>query len=128
MRISEAAEMAGLTADTIRFYERVGLLDRIPRGSDGHRDFGAQELRWLRLFERLRSTGMPLTEMKQYAALARQGEGTYSAREAILARHRSRLDEQQAKIETCRHLIEEKISTYRRLAQDKTSTDRSGST
>lgn len=115
MRIAEASEISGLSCDTIRFYERMGLLDQIPRGLAGHRNFGAQELRWLKLFERLRATGMPLTEMKTYAELAREGHGTLAQRHDILERHRYRLDEQQEKIEACRELIDEKLENYRKL-------------
>lgn len=112
MKIAEASKVTGLPADTIRFYEREGLLDRLPRSTDGHRSFGAQDLRWLKTFERLRSTGMPLSEMRQYVTLAREGDGTLSARREMLERHRLRLDEQQAKIEACRELIDEKIAVY----------------
>lgn len=112
MKIAEASEVTGLPADTIRFYEREGILDRIARGADGHRSFGPKDLRWLKTFERLRSTGMPLNEMKQYADLVRQGDVSLSARREMFEQHRLRLNEQQAKIEACRALIDDKIAIY----------------
>lgn len=115
MKIAEAAERSGLSADTIRFYERERLLPTIERGRDGHRRFNKDALRWLNLFERLRSTGMPLAEMKRYAALAAQGPETFTERRAMLEQHHERLAATQAKIDACRALINEKIATYRTL-------------
>ena len=115
MKIAEAAERSGLSADTIRFYEREGLLPAIERGRDGHRRFSNEALRWLNLFERLRSTGMPLADMKRYAALSAQGVETFTERREMLERHHERLAAAQARINACRALIDEKIATYRSL-------------
>lgn len=112
MKIADASAESGLSADTIRFYERQGLLEDIERGPDGHRAFSPKDLRWLKLFERLRSTGMPLAEMKRYAVLAREGDGTHPMRLQMLEKHRLRLNEMQLRIDTCRALIDEKISIY----------------
>lgn len=123
MKIAEAAERSGLSADTIRFYEREGLLAAIERGRDGHRRFSSETLRWLNLFERLRSTGMPLTEMKRYAALSAQGAETFAERRAMLEQHHERLATTQAKIDSCRELIDEKIATYRSLETGRAELD-----
>ncbi|SMX29992.1 HTH-type transcriptional regulator AdhR [Pelagimonas phthalicica] len=112
MKIAEAAAESDLSADTIRFYEREGLVGPIARSPDGHRAFSAKDLRWLRLFERLRSTGMPLNEMRRYAELARSGDATLALRKAMLVRHQHRLEHQQSRINACRTLIEEKIVLY----------------
>ncbi|MEE2943912.1 MAG: MerR family transcriptional regulator [Pseudomonadota bacterium] len=117
MKISEAAAKTDLSADTIRFYERAGLLPDIARSSDGHRAFSGQDLRWLRLFERLRSTQMPLTDMKRYVDMAQMGEGTLTERREMLEKHALALDMQQAKIDACRALLDEKIETYRSLEE-----------
>lgn len=119
MRISEAALQSRLSADTIRFYEREGLLQPIARSPQGSREFSAQDLRWLRLFERLRSTGMPLADMKRYADLAQAGPSTASARRQMLQAHLKRLDEQQSKIDACRSLVEGKIATYQSLEREQ---------
>lgn len=116
MRISEAAAQSGLGVDTIRYYEKEGLLGTIARGQDGHRVFSAENLRWLQLFEKLRATRMPLVDMKRYAALAHQGDATLVARRDMLRAHRDRLDQQEARIQACRALIDQKISTYEALA------------
>lgn len=115
MKIAEATAESGLSADTIRFYERQGLLGRIERGPDGHRSFSAKDLRWLKLFERLRSTGMPLVDMKRFAELAREGDRTRPLRLEMLKQHLVRLNEMQERIDNCRALIDEKISVYSTL-------------
>ena len=73
----------------------------------------------MRLFERLRSTKMPLRDMKRYVALAQQGDNTFAARREMLELHAARLDAQQSKIDACRTLITEKIETYSTLEQDQ---------
>lgn len=111
MKISEAAAQSGLSVDTIRFYERAGLLPRLERGADGHRVFTPRDLRWLRMFERLRATHMPLKEIRTYVELSRDPETT-EERRAILEAHRVALDHQQAQIDACRALLEEKLAHY----------------
>lgn len=115
MKIAEAAAQSGLSTDTIRYYERIGLLAHVARSSDGHRAFTGHDLRWLRMFERLRSTGMPLAQVKRYAQLAREGQGTIGERRTMLEEHRGRLDVQQRQLNDCRALIDEKIENYLRL-------------
>lgn len=112
MKIAEAAARSGLSIDTIRFYERAGLLPIVERGPDGHRRFSAEVLRWLVLFERLRSTGMPMREMKRYADLTLEGEATMGERLVILEGHLVRIAAQDARIQACRALIEHKIAEH----------------
>ena len=111
MKISEAAAQSGLSVDTIRFYERAGLLPRLQRGADGHRVFTPTDLRWLRMFERLRATHMPLKVIRSYVELSRD-PGSAAERRAILEAHRAEFNEQQARIDACRDLREEKIRHY----------------
>lgn len=119
MKIAEAARRSDLSADTIRFYEREGLIGPITRGPDGHRVFTAQDLKWLNLFERLRATGMPMADMKRYADLTRLGARTYFQRRKILEHHLSQIDLQLQKIDDCRTLINDKIKTYLQLETEK---------
>lgn len=115
MKISEAAAESGLSVDTIRFYERAGLLPRVERGGDGHRVFSPTDLRWLRMFERLRATHMPLKAIQTYVELSRDPDSS-ATRRAILEAHREELDKQQAQIDACRALLDEKIRHYDSLA------------
>lgn len=110
--IQEAAEESGLTAHTIRWYERIGLLDRVPRGSDGRRRFGAGDLEWLDLLVKLRRTGMPVAEMVRYAELVRAGAGI-EERLALLGRHRERVVAALAAQQECLGFLDYKIDLYR---------------
>jgi DNA-binding transcriptional MerR regulator len=74
--IAEAAEHLGLSTDTLRYYERDGLLlQSVGRASSGHRRYTSTDLSWITMITRLRSTGMPIREVRAYAALCRSGDG-----------------------------------------------------
>lgn len=92
--IGEVAQVSGLTRDTLRWYERIGLMDYIGRDSSGKRRFSDQDLRWLHLIGCLRATGMSVADMVHYAQLVRAGDATTpqrlemfrNTREGVLAR------------------------------------------
>ena len=77
--IGEAAEKCGLSQYTLRWYERIGLLGHIDRGSDGRRRFSDADLDWLSLLTKLRATGMPVRDMQRYAELVRSAPATPNA-------------------------------------------------
>lgn len=74
LTIQEVAERTALSPHTLRYYERVGLLEAPDRAASGHRRYGEGDLEWLTLLKRLRATGMPIREMRRYAELVRQGD------------------------------------------------------
>ncbi len=113
LTIAEAAAATGLTPHTLRYYERDGLLlDAVERASSGHRRYTERDLGWIHLLTRLRATGMPIREIREYADLVRQGEGTEPQRMALLQAHRDAVRAQLA--EATEHLaaIEMKIDVY----------------
>ncbi|MCU0800880.1 MAG: MerR family transcriptional regulator [Rhodobacteraceae bacterium] len=116
MRIEEAAKMTGLSVDTIRFYERIGMLPPLSRDSRGWRRISGNALEWLGNLARLRATGMPMAEMKRFAALVHQaGPVTAAARAerlAILLAHRERLAQRRAEIAAAAAYLDHKISVY----------------
>jgi DNA-binding transcriptional MerR regulator len=119
LTISDAAEVTGLSAHTLRYYERAGLmLDRVPRAASSHRRYTDEEIRWVTLLTKLRSTGMPIRRIREYAELVRAGEGTEAERLALLEGHRRAVLEQLAAIQSNLEAIETKIDFYReRLSQ-----------
>jgi DNA-binding transcriptional MerR regulator len=76
-----------LTAHTLRYYERVGLMGSVGREANGHRVYGPQDSQWVSFLHHLRETGMSIREMQRYCALRDQGEGTLQQRLALLERH-----------------------------------------
>src|SRR5689334_15886809 len=74
--IQQVAEQTGLSVDTLRYYERIGLIEPVRRAENGHRRYGQHDIAWLQLLIRLRETGMPLAQMSRFAQLRRQGAAT----------------------------------------------------
>lgn len=90
LTIAEAAHRTGLSAHTLRYYERAGLLLDVAReGSSGHRRYGEGDLEWIDLVTKLRSTGMPIRQIRRYAELVRSGPGNEAERLEMLEAHRA---------------------------------------
>jgi len=113
MPIAEAAAKAGVSVHTLRYYERAGLLAPIERNGSGHRRYSTRDVEWIVMITRLRSTGMPIRRVREYAELVHAGEGNEAERLALLEEHRADVKRQLA--ETQRHLeaIDYKINLYR---------------
>jgi len=113
LSIAEAAEVTGLTTHTLRYYERDGLLlGSVDRASSGHRRYTDQDLSWIRMVTRLRSTGMPIREVRQYADLVRAGDGNEAERLELLRAHRDRVRQQLTEVASHLEAIEFKIDLY----------------
>lgn len=112
MRIAEAASKSGLSVDTIRYYEKSGLVPGIRRGPDGHRRFTGENVDWLTLLYWLRKTGMPLKTMNRFAALYREGDRTMPDRKAILLEHAEHLKKRRSDLDRCEEILACKIAIY----------------
>jgi DNA-binding transcriptional MerR regulator len=113
LTIAEAAERTGLTAHTLRYYERDGLMrTAVRRSAAGHRAYEEADLVWISLISKLRSTGMPIRDVKLYAALVRAGEGNEAERLALLRAHRERVLAQLDEVRSHLGAIEYKIDLY----------------
>jgi DNA-binding transcriptional MerR regulator len=110
---SQAAEQSGFSLDTLRYYERIGLLDGIDRAPSGHRRFRGEDLEWLGVLRCLRDTGMPIAQMRRYAELARGGQATLTERMCLLTEHDARVGEQIALLQAQRAHLRDKIDWYR---------------
>jgi DNA-binding transcriptional MerR regulator len=110
---SQAAEQSGFSLDTLRYYERIGLLNGIGRAPSGHRRFGDDDIEWLGVLRCLRDTGMPIARMRRYAELARNGEPTLAERLCLLTEHDAQVSERIASLQAQRQHLQEKIDWYR---------------
>ena len=110
---SLAAEQSGFSLDTLRYYERIGLLDGVDRAPSGHRRFDDDDLEWLGVLRCLRDTGMPIADMRRYAELARGGEATHAERLDLLTGHDMRVQERITLLRAQRKHLQEKIDWYR---------------
>jgi DNA-binding transcriptional MerR regulator len=87
--IAEAAEATGTSVDTLRYYERAGVLPDIARSPSGQRLYSDDDLGWIAFVRRLRATGMSMRRIEEYATMVRAGEGTVADRRALLEAHRA---------------------------------------
>jgi DNA-binding transcriptional MerR regulator len=110
--IAQAASEVGLTAHTLRYYERIGLASSPPRGVDGRRRYTQKNLDWLRLITRLRSTGMSVSEMCRYGQLVRAGPDTIPERRALLKAHRDDVHRRITELQADLAVIDLKIENY----------------
>ncbi|WP_108652409.1 MerR family transcriptional regulator [Dongshaea marina] len=112
MNIKEFSSRVGVSAHTIRYYEKIGVLREIRRSSSGHRFFNGQDLKWMEFVLRLKDMGMPLSQIQRYAELREQGDTTMQERKALLEAHveivRQRLAIEQEHLRN----IQDKIALY----------------
>ncbi len=118
LTIEQVAERTGLSAHTLRYYERIGLLDPVGRATSGHRRFAAKDLAWIEFLTRLRATGMPIRHMQEFAALRRQGDTTIAARRALLEAHQQMVQTQIEELQRNLEVITRKIETYHQMEEN----------
>ena len=111
--IGEAARLTGLSAHTLRYYERIGLIAPIRRRAGRRRDDEA-DLQWVGFLHQLRATGMPIRQMKEYADLLRRGPETATRRTQMLEGHRDKVVAQIAELSGHLATLERKIDLYRK--------------
>ncbi|GII62040.1 MerR family transcriptional regulator [Sphaerisporangium krabiense] len=109
----QVAEETGFSLDTLRYYERIGLLEPIERNSAGQRRFNDSHLSWLTMVRCLRTTGMPIAEMVRFAQLVRGGDETITDRIALLEAHDREVEAQIAELKEKQAAIQRKIGYYR---------------
>ena len=112
LRIGEIASRTGRSIHTIRWYETQGLIPGVVRDRGGRRVYSEHHIRWLDLMERLRRTGMSITQMREYTTLAKQGDAVLEQRRALLAGHQVRVRENIIRWTEALTLIDAKIEFY----------------
>lgn len=110
--IAVAAERSGLSIDTLRYYERIGLIDPPERDHGGRRLYSQRHLDWLAFLIKLRTTGMPIRTMREYAELQRRGDATVSRRKQLLVDQRAEVRERIAELQACLGVLDYKITMY----------------
>ncbi|AVZ72807.1 MerR family transcriptional regulator [Streptomyces lunaelactis] len=110
--ISEVVAFTGLTAHTLRWYERIGLMPHVDRSNTGQRRFTNRDLNWLGFVGKLRLTGMPVADMVRYAELVREGEHTFEARQELLQQTRRDVRSRIAELQDTLAVLDHKIDFY----------------
>lgn len=123
MKIGQLARRSGLSVDTIRYYERIGLMPRADRDRSNQRAYDERALVWIAFVGRLKTTGMPIREMQRYAALRAAGAGTVAERRELLVRHREMVQRRLTELQDCLHVLDDKIAGYGDAATGMTDDD-----
>jgi DNA-binding transcriptional MerR regulator len=113
LTVQQASELTGLSAHTLRYYERIGLIEPVTRNSGGHRRYNQVDLEHLKFLHCLRDTGMSIQHMQEYAALASQGRDTLDARLDLLESHRDDVQAHIRELEDKLTIIEAKIKIFK---------------
>lgn len=115
--IRSMAERCGMTAHTLRYYERVGLIQPVGRASNGHRRYSEADEAWINFLHCMRATNMPIREMQRYAELREKGDATSLERRKILEDHQAGIAAQIVELQKAHALLSHKIANYRKIEQ-----------
>lgn len=119
MTIAEVCKKYDLTADTIRYYERIGLLPTIPRTENGIRNFDEESCRWIEFVKCMRNAGMEIEILSEYIGLFKEGKTTVNARKKLLEEQREKLLEKQKSISETIGRLDYKIKLYNEIIDGK---------
>lgn len=119
MTIKEVSNKYDITQDTIRYYERIGLLPPVPRNKAGIREFDEKSCKWLEFIKCMRSAGMQIEALIEYMTLFRQGKDTASARKNLLLEQREILVQKQKDINNTLERLDYKIKLYEEIEEGK---------
>lgn len=119
MKIAEVSEQYGLSADTLRYYERVGLIPPVNRTESGIRDYNELDLRRVDFVKCMRGAGLPVEVLVEYVGLVQQGDGTIEDRKEILKNQREQLAARMEEMQKTLDLLDHKIEVYEKAILKK---------
>jgi DNA-binding transcriptional MerR regulator len=118
MTIAEVCKKVGLTADTLRYYERIGLIPNVNRTAGGIRDYTEYDCGWIEFIKCMRGAGVQVESLVEYVELFRQGDSTAGERKQILVRERSRIARQLVEMQNTLERLDFKIEKYETVLRD----------
>lgn len=119
MTIAEVSKKYGISADTLRYYERVGLIPEVNRNKSGIRDYRSEDCRWVEFIKCMRSAGLPIEILIEYVMLFQQGDETIDARKKLLTEQREQLVEKMEDIKKTIERLDYKIERYEKSVVKK---------
>jgi DNA-binding transcriptional MerR regulator len=119
MRISEVCERCNISADTLRYYERIGLLPDVRRNHSGVRDYSDLDIRRIEFIKCMRSAGLTIQVLIEYYGLVQQGDGTIAARKEILVEQRKKITARRDELQQTLDLLNYKIGVYETALVEK---------
>jgi len=131
LTISQMAERCGLSAHTLRYYERIGLIQAVARGSNGHRRYSLMDVDWIAFINRMKATGMSIERMQEFAELRRKGECSIPQRRTLLEQHNEQVQAHIHELEAALAALQDKVVYYREcesvMASPTNASDAKGS-
>ena len=112
MKIAEVSEQYAISSDTLRYYERIGLIPHVHRNDNGIRDYSEIDVRRVEFIKCMRSAGLPIEVLIEYVALVQQGDQTIEARKEILKDQREQLAARMQEMQKTLDLLDHKIEVY----------------
>lgn len=112
MTIAEVSRKYDISADTLRYYDRIGLIPPVPRTRGGLRDYGEESCGWIQLMKCMRAAGVQIEALIEYVDLFQQGDATLDARKALLVEQRDQLVSRMAEMQASLDLLNQKIDRY----------------
>lgn len=110
--IAEVSKQFNLSADTLRYYERLGLIPGVHRNQSGIRDYTDEDCRWIEFIKCMRGAGLPIEVLIEYVALFQQGDATVEARKELLIEQRNQLIARMADMQETLDRLNYKIERY----------------
>lgn len=114
MTIKEVSEKYDISSDTLRYYERIGMIPEVTRTASGIRDYQESDLSWVELVICMRKAGVSVESLIEYVKMFMQGDTTFSARLHLLQEEKEKLEEQRSQLETAMKRLDYKISRYQK--------------
>ena len=112
MTIKEVSQMFGIPQDTLRYYERIGLLPRVNRNKSGIRDYTEENCKWVEFVKCMRSAGLPIEVLIEYVGLFQQGDATIEARKELFIEQRKQLLARMEDMKNTLEKLDYKIAVY----------------
>ena len=119
MTISEVSMKYDISSDTLRYYERIGLIPYVTRNKSGIRDFNEEDCRWVKFAKCMRSAGLQVETLIEYLALFQKGESTIPARMQLLIEQRDQLLVKVTEIQETLERLDYKIGNYENVPRPK---------
>ena len=119
MTIAEVSKQYDISADTLRYYERIGLIPPVPRSKSGIRDYDEASCGWVELMKCMRAAGVQIEALVEYVALFQQGDATLDARKALLVEQREVLVSRMAEMQASLDRLNAKIDRYEKGMMSK---------
>lgn len=112
MTIAEVSKKYGLSADTLRYYEKIGLIDPVSKDTSGRRDYQEKDLRRINFLKCMRTAGLSIELLKKYVDLFHEGEETIPERKELLFKQKAIIEEKMAELQDTLEYLNHKIEVY----------------